>query len=92
MGLPLNAEGAATGWPGPWSLTFHANDALLQFVQQPIQSHVVGHLEGMILIRIRSDQLQLMVCFTFIKCFSHLHRGPRSVGQHCEGLKAQGES
>ena len=84
MSLLLNAKGAATGWAGLWSLNFHANDALLQSAQQPIQSHVVGHLEGMILIRVRGDQLQLIVCFTFIKCFSNLHRGPRSVGQHRE--------
>ena len=89
-GLPLDAEGATTGWPGPWSLTFHANDALLQFVQQSIQSHVVGHLEGVILIGVRGDQLQLMVCFTFIKCFSHLHRGPRSMGEHREWSQGPG--
>lgn len=90
MSLLLNAKGAATGWPGLWSLTFHANDALLQSVQQPIQSRVVGHLEGMILIRVRGDQLQLIVRFTFIKCFSHLHRGPRSVGQHREWSQGPG--
>ena len=90
LGLLLNNEGATTGRPGPWSLTFHANDALLQFAQQPIQSHVVGHLEGMILIGVRGDQLQLMVRFTFIKCFSHLRRGPRSVGQHREWSQGPG--
>lgn len=64
----------------PKALTFHANDALLQLVQQPIQCCVVGHLEGMGLTGVRGNQLQFPLSLSLVKCISHLHRGPGSVG------------
>lgn len=71
------------GVPRPF--TFHANNALLQLVQQPIQCCVVGHLEGMGLTGVRGNQLQFPLSLIVLKCISHLHRGPESIGWNCGG-------
>lgn len=62
------------------ALTFHVDDALLQLAQQPIQSHVVGHLEGVGLLGVGGNQLQFSVSLSLLECIAHLvRRRPQSV-------------
>lgn len=63
----------------PEALTFHANNLLLQFLKETIQCHIIGHLEGMGLIRVRGNQSQFLVSLGAIKCASHLCRSPGSL-------------
>lgn len=77
-GVPC--AGRTMGRLAPQALTFRVDDALLQSAQQPVERRVVGYLEGMRLIGLRGNQLQLQFSLGLVKCTSHLPRGAAQGG------------